>query len=106
MIQYEYAFDLAEYLELNYACAGICSKRLFYFARSPSSYADVDYDTDKQCSNEINEQIELDGSAFSMTLMTSSLVFLLTWAVQYALWCRYKDQDEVNMHKSGNMTDA
>jgi len=100
LTNYEYAFDLAEYLELNYACAGTCSKRLFYFARSPSSFADVDYDTDKQCSGEIAEQIALDGSAFGFTLMTSSLVFLLTWAVQYALWCRYKDQDEVTINKS------
>ena len=28
----EYAFDIAEYLEINFACAGVCKERLFWFA--------------------------------------------------------------------------
>ena len=32
LYEIEYAFDMAEYLEINFKCAGVCKERLFWFA--------------------------------------------------------------------------
>ena len=81
----EYAFDMAEYLELNFKCAGVCKKRLFWFAKS------IDGIPDKECSGEVSRQIEEDGRPFMTVVSISFLVFLLTWVCQYSLWFRYKE---------------
>ena len=81
----EYAFDLAEYLEINYDCAGVCKERLFYFALP------VTQRPTKECSGEVSEQIKKDGQLFSAILMIASLIFLFTWVCQYSLWFKFKE---------------
>ena len=80
-----YAFDMAEYLEVNYKCAGVCKDRLFWFAQA------IDSIPDKECSGEVSEQIQKDGIPFMNVVGVSCLIFLFTWICQYSLWFRYKD---------------
>ena len=80
-----YAFDMAEYLEVNYKCAGVCKDQLFWFAQA------IDSIPDKECSGEVSEQIQKDGMPFMNVVGVSFLIFLFTWICQYSLWFRYKD---------------
>ena len=49
LYEIEYAFDMAEYLEINFKCAGVCKERLFWFAQPVESIPN------KECSNEVSE---------------------------------------------------
>ena len=84
MIDYEYAFDMMEYLEVKYECNGICTSSIFPFAKpaaigSPST----------QCALAVKQELEITGPLVLNWLLTAIIVTVLAWVCQYFLWFNY-----------------
>ena len=82
------------YFEQKYKCSGICSPFLFYYSQSlsegiPSSSCLT------HAKSEIGDSLTYLGAA----TLVIGVICMLIWVCQYALWCKYEDEeDDKNGH--------
>jgi len=79
-----YAFDILEYMELNYECSGVCNTGLFYFSRPASDGMPTE-----TCAEKAAKEVQDHGKPLYTWLLITTIVGITVWIVQFLLWFKY-----------------
>ena len=86
----ETAIDVLSYFEDKYKCSGICKTALFYYSLPLADKIPKD-----TCVSHLKDEIGKSLTALGVASVVCGVVILLIFICQYALWCKYEDQDEI-----------
>lgn len=82
------SLSLARFIQNKFDCSGICETSLFYWGRSIQKGTPLNGET---CLNYLKEEIANNLTYMGIVSVIVSLVMLILFFAQYALWKNYDD---------------